>query len=141
MVKLFLVNLNTLLVEMKRFDLILSQITFNIYILYNTARLFHVKVVLKEIVNIYILYNTARLFYVKFVLKEVVIGRNEQGKCSEAEKCHDLIDHELIHQNWKYTERNFNLLLNESNKWLPSTCWLPKLLELILFRLFLTKNQ
>ena len=77
MVKLFLVNLNTLLVEMKRFDLILSQITFNIYILYNTAR----------------------LFYVKVVLKEVAIGRNEQGKCSEAEKCHDLIDHELIHQN------------------------------------------
>ena len=77
MVKLFLVNLNTLLVEMKRFDLILSQITFNIYILYNTAR----------------------LFYVKVVLKEVVIGRSEQGKCSEAEKCHDLIDHELIHQN------------------------------------------
>ena len=77
MFKLFLVNLNTLLVEMKRFDLILSQITFNIYILYNTAR----------------------LFYAKFVLKEVVIGRNEQGKCSEAEKYHDLIDHELIHQN------------------------------------------
>ena len=77
MIKLFLVNLNTLLVEMKRFDLILSQITFNIYILYNTAR----------------------LFYVKVVLKEVVIGRNEQGKCSEVEKCHDLIDHELIHQN------------------------------------------
>ena len=77
MVKLFLVNLNSLLVEMKRFDLILSQITFNIYILYNTAR----------------------LFYVKVVLKEVVIERNEQGKCSEAEKCHDLIDHELIHQN------------------------------------------
>ena len=77
MIKLFLVNLNTLLVEMKRFDLILSQITFNIYILYNTAR----------------------LFYVQVVLKEVVIGRNEQGKCSEVEKCHDLIDHELIHQN------------------------------------------
>ena len=99
MVKLFLVNLNSLLVEMKRFDLILSQITFNIYILYNTARLFYVKVVLKEIVNIYILYNTASLFYVQVVLKEVVIGRNEQGKCSEVEKCHDLIDHELIHQN------------------------------------------
>ena len=45
-------------------------------------------------------------FYVGILLKELGISKNEQTKCSETYKCHDLMDQELINKHSHYQKNN-----------------------------------
>lgn len=60
------------------------------------------------------------------LLKELGTSRNEHTKCTETCKCYSLIYQEIINKHSQYVKINFNLLLDETNKCLPSMNLLPK---------------
>ena len=45
-------------------------------------------------------------FFVEILLKELRISKNEQTKCTETYKCHDLMDQELINKHSQYIKNN-----------------------------------
>ena len=59
--------------------------------------------------------------------KEYGIRRNEQTKCTETYKCHNLIGQEIIDKHSQCIKVNLTLSFRQANKYLPSIYWLPKL--------------
>ena len=63
-------------------------------------------------------------YFLQLLLKDLGLSSNQQAKCTEACKCHKLIDQKITHKYSQYIKNNLNHSLDGVSKCLLSNIYI-----------------